>query len=408
MAQTIEHDRPVVKMGLPIPNSKLGMWLFLGTEIMFFTAFIGTYIVLRVANPDWPIDPEVTHIRIWAGGVNTFVLLASSYLVVVAFEKMQERDFARAKLFLWGTFLLACVFLGIKAYEYYGKITHDILPGHIAENDEQAINKVVREMEQSLASTGLPAMRIEEQRLRQELLLTPDEESKGAIQTQIDAVVEQQAAVAPLSAVYNDVKGHVREHVSFSVPLDVVPEQREKGDLIPPLSLSSLEGELHRLRNTGTFTTTDDRTLEGWIEKPGEGGHGRSAEAAGETAASESESTVNGDAEASPIVIHTDGGETVELSEAELANESYAYREFLAPVHDPHPIPKGNLFASAYFMMTGFHAIHVIVGMILFALVLKEGSALNAGWTDWVENSGLYWHFVDLVWIFLFPLIYII
>ena len=46
--------------------------------------------------------------------------------------------------------------------------------------------------------------------------------------------------------------------------------------------------------------------------------------------------------------------------------------------------------------------------MILFAIVIKQGSKLNEKWTDFVENSGLYWHFVDLVWIFLFPLLYII
>ena len=63
------HGAPPLKMGLPIPNSKLGMWLFLGTEIMFFTAFIGTYIVLRLGSGGWPNDPNVTHIRIWAGGL---------------------------------------------------------------------------------------------------------------------------------------------------------------------------------------------------------------------------------------------------------------------------------------------------------------------------------------------------
>jgi cytochrome c oxidase subunit 3 len=46
--------------------------------------------------------------------------------------------------------------------------------------------------------------------------------------------------------------------------------------------------------------------------------------------------------------------------------------------------------------------------MILFAMAMNQGSRLNEGWTDWVENSGLYWHFVDLVWIFLFPLLYIV
>ena len=73
-----------------------------------------------------------------------------------------------------------------------------------------------------------------------------------------------------------------------------------------------------------------------------------------------------------------------------------------------HPLVYGNIFASMYFLMTAFHAIHVIVGMILFAVVLKQGSKLNEQWTDFVENSGLYWHFVDLVWIFLFPMLYII
>ena len=67
----------------------------------------------------------------------------------------------------------------------------------------------------------------------------------------------------------------------------------------------------------------------------------------------------------------------------------------------------GNLFASAYFLMTGFHAVHVLVGMYLFWIVLKQPK-LDEKWTDFVENSGLYWHFVDLVWIFLFPLLYIV
>ncbi len=62
---------PAFRMGIPIPNGKLGMWLFLGTEIMFFTAFIGTYIVMRMGSPGWPTDVHVTHINILLGGINT-------------------------------------------------------------------------------------------------------------------------------------------------------------------------------------------------------------------------------------------------------------------------------------------------------------------------------------------------
>ena len=130
---------PVLKMGIPIPNSKLGMWLFLGTEIMFFTAFIGSYIVLRLGSRGWPTSSEDTHINVLLGGVNTFVLIVSSYFVVVAHEAMGLRDFAKARKFLIMTMVLAFVFLGIKTYEYKGKFDHNILPGKIAEDDFGAL-----------------------------------------------------------------------------------------------------------------------------------------------------------------------------------------------------------------------------------------------------------------------------
>ena len=63
------------------------------------------------------------------------------------------------------------------------------------------------------------------------------------------------------------------------------------------------------------------------------------------------------------------------------------------------------MWASTYFLMTGFHAIHVLVGLIAFVLILPK--KLDAKKAHIIENVGLYWHFVDLVWIFLFPLLYL-
>ncbi|MCA9259334.1 MAG: heme-copper oxidase subunit III, partial [Planctomycetales bacterium] len=71
----------------------------------------------------------------------------------------------------------------------------------------------------------------------------------------------------------------------------------------------------------------------------------------------------------------------------------------------PIMIPGGNLWASTYFLVTGFHAIHVIVGLICFVLLLRMH--LGKEKAGVVENVGLYWHFVDLVWIFLFPMLYL-
>jgi cytochrome c oxidase subunit 3 len=71
----------------------------------------------------------------------------------------------------------------------------------------------------------------------------------------------------------------------------------------------------------------------------------------------------------------------------------------------PMMIPSGNMWASSYFLLTGFHAIHVIVGLIAFVLIIPM--RLDSRKAYDIENTGLYWHFVDLVWIFLFPLLYL-
>lgn len=313
-------------MGLPIPNSKLGMWLFLGTEIMFFTAFIGTYIVFRMGCGElWPTQEE-THIEILAGGFNTFVLIVSSYAVVVAHESMSKRDFTKARKWLTVTMALAFVFLGVKAYEYYGKYHHGLIPGHIPENTTQAIEKASTEIE-AAAMSYLIGVAPEE---------ATDPENSPTLQS-LGEAAKAEAPIAPaVAAAAADFKEHVRENVSLDVSLAEAAEMRQQGKTPPPITLEQAQARVAELKS----------------------------------------------------------------------NEEYG-SEF-SSVYDPHALTYGNLFASAYFLMTGFHAIHVIVGMILFWIVLRQGSKLNEKWTDFVENSGLYWHFVDLVWIFLFPLLYIV
>jgi hypothetical protein len=102
----------------------------------------------------------------------------------------------------------------------------------------------------------------------------------------------------------------------------------------------------------------------------------------------------------------------MQTGDANLESEETAEHGHLEGYNDAHPwlalpimIPGGNMWASTYFLVTGFHALHVIVGLICFAYLctLTLGTA-KAGL---IENIGLYWHFVDLVWIFLFPLLYL-
>jgi len=68
------------------------------------------------------------------------------------------------------------------------------------------------------------------------------------------------------------------------------------------------------------------------------------------------------------------------------------------------------LFFGLYFVMTGLHALHIIIGMIviLAALYKVQKGTVNADRPSLLDNAGLYWHLVDLIWIFLFPLFYLI
>jgi cytochrome c oxidase subunit 3 len=74
-------------------------------------------------------------------------------------------------------------------------------------------------------------------------------------------------------------------------------------------------------------------------------------------------------------------------------------------------LPQGELlFFGLYYMMTGLHALHVLIGMILLTInifKIRKGTVSQSHYLH-LENSGLYWHLVDLIWIFLFPLLYLI
>lgn len=77
-----------------------------------------------------------------------------------------------------------------------------------------------------------------------------------------------------------------------------------------------------------------------------------------------------------------------------------------------HLYPKTNTFYSIYYTLTGLHGLHVIGGMVVFAYLLGPGAKMWKSepdrYTNRVEVTGLYWHFVDLVWIFLFPILYLL
>jgi cytochrome c oxidase subunit 3 len=69
---------------------------------------------------------------------------------------------------------------------------------------------------------------------------------------------------------------------------------------------------------------------------------------------------------------------------------------------------KANIFFSIYYMMTGVHGLHVLIGigLMIWLVVKAKRGAFHSGYYTPVEITGLYWHLVDIIWIFLFPLLY--
>ncbi|MGH7578406.1 MAG: cytochrome c oxidase subunit 3 [Longimicrobiales bacterium] len=103
--------------GIEVYNLKLGMWVFLLSEVMFFTSLIGAYVILRFANPEAFAAPgEVLNVPLT--GLNTFILICSSVTMVKAFAAIENGDQRGLKLYLLLTVLLGAIFVGIQIVEY--------------------------------------------------------------------------------------------------------------------------------------------------------------------------------------------------------------------------------------------------------------------------------------------------
>jgi cytochrome c oxidase subunit III len=298
------HLKLQYQPGLPLSRGKLIMWLFLSTEIMFFAALLGSYIVLRFGAAVWP-KPHHVHLSEPIGAFNTFVLICSSVSIVLALEAARANKTGLAKLWMLITLLLGTLFLGVKGYEYQAKFSHGIYPwaphGRIYERPDLYYGSAVR------ARLGEPEII---DRLKQ----LDDTPAAELSEQQLSA----RTALQQIRTMVNDTDQQAFE-------MAVVADQ------IMPLPAEGSGG--------------------------GHDGH------------------------------------------AHGLNDVFEWLKL------PMVIPGGNMWASTYFLLTGFHAVHVVVGLIVFTVLL--GYTLNRKRADMIENAGLYWHFVDLVWIFLFPLLYL-
>jgi len=107
-------------------NVKIGIWLFLASEVMLFGALFASYILLRVGADSWPAGTEYLSVP-WAT-TNTIVLISSSVTMVLAWASLMKKDFGKYRLYMGFTVLAGFMFLGIKFIEYSAKFHHGYSP----------------------------------------------------------------------------------------------------------------------------------------------------------------------------------------------------------------------------------------------------------------------------------------
>ena len=109
-----------------LANGKLGIWLFLASEVMLFGALFSTYIILRTGSVEWPHG----ELNVWLGMANTFILIGSSVTMVMAWASLKIGEWGKHRIYLILTFLLAAGFLVNKYFEYADHIARGEGPAH--------------------------------------------------------------------------------------------------------------------------------------------------------------------------------------------------------------------------------------------------------------------------------------
>lgn len=137
------------EIGADVYSEKLGMWIFLGSEVMFFTALIGSYIILRFGSPDHFAAPGAV-LNIPVTAVNTFILICSSVTMVKAFAAIADGDQKGLKIYLVATALIGASFVSVQVFEYFQLVHEGFIPSGYVPGSEFA-------HEAEIGAAGFPA-----------------------------------------------------------------------------------------------------------------------------------------------------------------------------------------------------------------------------------------------------------
>jgi cytochrome c oxidase subunit III len=369
-------------------SGKLGIWLFLAQEVLFFSALFVAYILYRSHHPE--IYAYAHHyLDVKFGGINTAVLIASSLTAAWAVRCAQLGQRRGLILNLSITLICALTFLGIKYVEYSHKIHEGILFGN--------------KFDPCVASGGAP-------------LLTKTKECHGTRSSVVWDAVAGKASDGCLETSKIDLdpkreglqtRCTVSELSSKPGP-DGKPVMTPNGKTFEPCAADAMghggshEGAAKRPCYVLTFQPSVCPKGPGALVIYGD--HELRRDVGIE---------VECDSPAAPGTVDpfADVSHGMPLGQSLVSDQPAPSKHELAErfANGPPP-PNTSMFFSIYFAMTGLHGIHVLfgVGVFIWLLVRAIRGDFTPDYFGPVDYAALYWHIVDLIWIFLFPLLYLI
>lgn len=479
-------------------NAKLGVWLFLASEVMLFGGLFSAYVFLRLGIQDgvdnpWPWGVSVHKNFVWLGAINTIVLIASSVGVVFAWVSVKERNWKRYQA--WMYFVVACalVFMGIKSVEYYSKLykhhgiklaDDSVMEGTILNNTDKirftgekitvnlqgALPAVLGDLEKSAAfpaftvaegpegvqgaEIGSPSAfkswfaasrRIVASQLVEERKRYRAEQASGvanpkpvSVQTSAVLIASEPFAVSgrPRKIVSHDATSiSYRDGVRLEGKLvsDEVEFEVHEVDLqlvLPTKQRDSLVwgviGDDHAKQQFFATRQKHYDEMVGYYEKRGElvpekilrgrylnvhyvhvaaEGHGEHGKGEHAEKKADDKHAAAHRAESNPTA--GGGGESEEHGPSRSISVPRDQIKFMGS-HGP----RYGTYYAIYFTMTALHGLHVVGGALVLLFFVVFGKKLYLKnpehLANRVEVGGLFWHFVDLIWIFLFPIMYLL
>jgi cytochrome c oxidase subunit 3 len=310
---------------------KLGIWLFLLTEVLFFAGLFCAYTVYRAMRPEVFVYAHY-FLDTRLGALNTCVLLVSSLTAAWAVRNAQLSQHRLLKLNIVITIVCACTFMVVKFIEYRHKFNDGLLPGPRFAPTEQVWE--------------LPSF-----------------------------------------------KNKHPEAAEYAEHLIKRAEKKNAPAVAAPAAAAGMPA------TTGASPAPSPTET---VEAPG----------VGKKPAAEAVAQV-----AQPNAAAATAGENPEEHEARPTEEQIEpliAAGVIGPKAENPDVPSrprnAHVFFSCYFFMTGLHGIHVLVGIGIWIWLLFKANrkVFGPNYSGPIDYAALYWHLVDLVWIYLFPLLYLI